>query len=163
LDLKTPDASTSLTASRVRRYLPVVLWATVIFFLSTSAGSLSKTSFIVRPVLHFLFPSADEPMLDSYQFAVRKLAHLTEYAVLGVLAARAFLWSSRNGLHRWWFAAAFSVVLAVAAADELNQSFDPLRTGTPVDVLIDLAGGAIGLFLYFAERYVISFWKSGKQ
>jgi len=147
----------------MRRYLPVILWAIVIFFLSTSAGSLSKTSFIVRPILHFLFPSADEPTLLAYQFTVRKLAHLTEYAILAILAARAFVWSSRNGLRHWWFAAAFGVVLAVAATDEINQSFDPLRTGTPVDVLIDLAGGAIGLFLYFAERYVISFWKSGKQ
>jgi VanZ family protein len=136
----------------VRRYLPVLIWAIVIFFLSTSAGSLSKTSFIVRPVLHFLFPSADDATLLTYQFSVRKLAHLTEYAILAVLAARAFVWSSQNGLRRWWFAAAFAVVLGVAAADEFNQSFDALRTGTPVDVVIDLCGGAIGLTFYFAVR-----------
>jgi VanZ family protein len=128
------------------------LWIGVIFFLSTSQGSLSKTSFIVRPILHFLFPGADEATLQSYQFAVRKLAHLTEYAVLAFLAARAFVWSSRRGLRRWWFAAALAIVFAVAATDEFNQSFDRLRTGTPIDVLIDLAGGAIGLILYFTVQ-----------
>jgi VanZ family protein len=155
LDLNSPAPESAAAASRVRRYLPVLLWAIVIFFLSTSAGSLTKTSFLVRPVLHFLFPSADEPTLLTYQFTVRKLAHLTEYAILAMLAARAFVWSSQNGLRRWWFAAAFGVVLAVAATDEFNQSLDSLRTGTPVDVLIDLAGGSIGLIIYFAVRSIL--------
>src|SRR5690349_12384861 len=111
-------ATSSQLSGRLWRYLPVIAWMGVIFFLSTSQGSMSKTSFIVRPVLEFLFPTADDATLTSYQFIVRKLAHLTEYGILAFLAARAFVRSSKIGLSRWWFLVALLLVLLVASTDE---------------------------------------------
>ena len=45
----------------------------------------------------------------------------------------------------------FSVLLvaAVAMLDELLQSFNLLRTSSPYDVLLDLAGGATALSLVY--------------
>lgn len=132
----------------LRRYVPLLLWIGVIFFLSSGQGSSGKTSLIIRPVLEFLFPSASEETLGFYHGVIRKFAHLSEYAVLGVLACRAFR-SSIELHHRYrTIVAAIAVVLLTASLDEFNQSFNPLRTGTPWDVAIDATGGIIAILLY---------------
>ncbi|HVF29616.1 MAG TPA: VanZ family protein [Pyrinomonadaceae bacterium] len=116
-----------------------MLWIGVIFFLSSSQGSMNQTSRIIRPLLEFLFPTAAPETILFYHGIIRKLAHLTEYAVLGLLACRAF------AFFRHPFVFAVLLVIAVAAIDETNQSFNPLRTGSPVDVLIDVSGGIVAI------------------
>ena len=125
---------------RVWRFVPLVLWVGVILFLSTSQGSFSETSRIIRPLLEFFFPTALPETLTFYHGIIRKLAHFTEYAILGLLAARAF------DVGRAVLASSV-IVIGVAAIDEINQSFNPARTGSVADVLIDLAGGATGILL----------------
>ena len=79
---------------------------------------------------------------------MRKLAHLTEYGVLGWLAARAFVTSYLQFLRRYWFLAALVLIVFQAAMDEYHQSFLTTRTGSAYDSLIDIAGGVLGLFLF---------------
>ncbi len=110
---------------------------------------MSNTSRFVRPILVFLFPAADETTLLFYHGIVRKLAHFTEYAVLGALAVRAFA-----TLH-YRIVLSFVIVVAVAIADEFGQSFRPSRTASSVDVGIDIAGGlamVVALYLYSRTR-----------
>jgi len=86
---------------------------------------------------------------------VRKTAHFTEYAVLALLAARAFRTSSRRGLSRKWWLVSFALVAAVSLLDEYHQSFLPSRTGSVYDSLLDMTGGATALAcaaLLFARR-----------
>ena len=61
-------------------------------------------------------------------------------AILAINAFRAF---------RQRVLIALAVVLVVASVDEVNQSFNPARTGTPFDVLIDLVGGIVGLMFWW--------------
>jgi len=141
---------------RVRRwrvllwaYAPLFVWIGVIFLLSSDSGSMSNTSRFVRPILVFLFPAADETTLLFYHGIVRKLAHLTEYAILGALAVRAFVRS------QYRYAFSLFIVVAVAFADEFGQSFRPSRTASVVDVGIDIAGGLAmiaALYLYIRPR-----------
>jgi VanZ family protein len=139
---------------RIVRFAPVVVWVLVIFFLSSSQGSMSKTSLFVRPLLEFLFPAADEVTLQIYHGHIRKAAHVTEYAVLAFLASRAFFTSARPFLKKYWWLLALVTVAAVAATDEFNQSFNTARTGTPWDVGIDLVGGLVGTALWaLADRF----------
>ena len=105
----------------------------------------SNTSRIIGPLLKWLFPDISEAQLLSAHFAARKLAHFTEYAVLALLAARAFLPSSKEFLRRRWLAASLLLVVSVALADEFNQSFNPARTGTIKDSLLDATGGLTAL------------------
>lgn len=134
-------------------YAPLFVWIGVIFFLSSGQGSMTRTSLIVRPILEFLFPSAPEETLILYHGYVRKFAHFAEYAVLGLLACRAFASASRPFLGSYFYLAAIVLVLAVAGSDEINQSFNPARTGSPFDVLLDLSGGLTAtLFYYFLKR-----------
>jgi len=105
----------------------------------------SNTSRIIGPLLRWLFPDITPDQLLSAHFLTRKIAHFAEYALLALLAARAFIPSSRVFLRRAWFAASLLLVIAYALFDEYHQSFVPTRTGTIWDSLIDIAGGLTAL------------------
>jgi VanZ family protein len=115
--------------------MPLILW------LASDSGSSEQTAGLVVPVLRFLFPAASPLQIEAMHGIVRKLAHLTEYAVLAALWLRAFMQGS--GLP--WRAAAWRTLLVVAAwavVDETYQSTLASRTGSPMDVAIDTAGAA---------------------
>lgn len=114
---------------------------------------MTETSRIIRPILEFLFPDASPETLSFYHGIIRKFAHFTEYAILGFLACRAFL-ASRNWLRNYPFAVALLIVIAIAVIDETNQSFNPERTGSMWDVLLDISGGvfAVALFRWVGLR-----------
>lgn len=131
----------------LKRYVPLVLWIGVIFFLSSGQGASGRTSLIIRPILEFLFPNAPEETLMFYHGAIRKCAHFTEYAVLGFLSCRAFLTRFES---RWLVAViSLGLVVLISSLDEFNQSFNPLRTSSPYDVAIDISGGTVAILLYF--------------
>ncbi len=140
---------------RLWRYGPVVVWGCFVLFASSANFSASNTSRIIRPLLLWLFPDISEASLASVHFLVRKAAHLSEYALLALLAARAFRTSHRESLRRNWWLAAFALVVCVALTDEYHQSFLPSRTGTIYDSLLDITGGAAALAfaaLWLARR-----------
>jgi VanZ family protein len=142
-----PVASSSWRG-RLWRYAPLVGWIGFIFFASTGAMSASNTSRIIGPLFKWLFPGITEAQLLFVHFAVRKTAHFVEYAVLALLAARAFIPSTRRRLRRGWFIAALALVACVALLDEYYQSFNAARTGTIWDSLIDISGGATALVAF---------------
>lgn len=134
-------------------YAPLVVWIFVVLGLGSGIGSMNETSRIIRPLLEFLFPSASPETLTIYHGYIRKLAHLTEYAVLAFLAVRALSASAIVKLRENRFAIAALLVLAVASLDEFHQSFEASRTSTPWDVVLDMIGGsATATFLYFLDR-----------
>ena len=142
---ETRDLNTPTRRRRLWRYGPLVAWACFVLFASSASFSASNTSRIIRPLLLWLFPDISEASLAYVHFLVRKAAHFTEYAVLALLAARAFRTSARTALRRRWWPAAFALVACVALVDEYHQSFLASRTGTIYDSLLDMAGGATAL------------------
>ena len=142
---KAGDLRAPAWRARLWRYGPAAAWAGFVLFASSSGFSASNTSRVIRPLLVWLFPGISEASLLQAHFLVRKAAHFTEYALLALLAARAFHTSSRAALRRRWWLASFALVAAVALADEYHQSFLPSRTGTIYDSLLDMAGGAAAL------------------
>jgi VanZ family protein len=106
----------------VNLWLPVVLWAVLIFALS-SVPDLNSG-------------------LGTWDLVLRKLAHAAEYALLAALLLRA--------LTRPWLA--FLFALAYAISDELHQHFVRGRVGAPRDVAIDAAGALISLVAYLYGR-----------
>ncbi len=142
-----------LTSSRHRlsRYGPLVVWAALIFIGSSSALSASNTSVVLRPVL-WLFPHISEATLATIHFIVRKAGHLTEYAILALLAARAFRTSSHELLRNCWFWISLLFVVAYSLSDEFHQSFVPSRTASIYDSMIDSVGGLTALVLLVIRR-----------
>ncbi len=145
---------TRSTRERVWRYTPLIIWMALIFLASSNEFSAVHTSRVIRPLLLWLFPNITEESLKLTHLLARKAAHITEYAVLGWLAARAFTGSSREFLRKKWWIAGLLLVVLHALLDEYHQSFVPSRTGSFYDSGIDIAGGLIGLigFAYFRSR-----------
>jgi VanZ family protein len=104
-----------VTAQRLRRWLPVVLYAALIFVGSSIPGS------------------SIDPRIGLHD----KLIHATEYAGFAFLLARAF------GPRRWWLAIVVGALYAVS--DEFHQTFTPMRSGNDLgDITADVIGSTIG-------------------
>ena len=115
LRFEGPSLSSEAVPLVLRLWAPVLLWAAVIFALS----SLSDLG----------------TGLGTWDLVLRKIAHAGEFAVLGALLLRAL----REDVP------ALALGIAYAATDELHQHFVPGRVGSPLDVVIDAVGVAIGV------------------
>ena len=123
----------------------------LISFASTDEFSAVNTSKILRPLLLWLFPDITDERIALAHFIMRKLAHFAEYALLGLLAARAFFFSSHQFIRRSWFMVSTILIVVYALLDEYHQSLVPTRTASLGDSAIDIAGGltALAIFSYF--------------
>jgi len=134
------------------RWLPVVVWAGVISALSSDAFSGDQTGGLLLPLLGSLLPGASPATLTAVHAAVRKLAHVAEYAVLALLLVRALEqpWRSLARI------AATSLLLCIgyAVLDEFRQTFVPTRVGSPLDVALDTAGAAMAVAGWLALQMV---------
>lgn len=132
---------------RLARYGPLVLWAALIFIGSTDVLSASNTGVVLARPLLWLFPHLSEGTLKILQFVVRKAGHFTEYAILALLAARAFRTSARELVRKRWFWASLLLIVVYSLSDEFHQSFYPSRTASIYDCMIDSLGGLTTLVL----------------
>ena len=138
-------------ASTLLKYwLPVAVWMLVIFSASSDSQSGQRSSRFIGPFIRWLVPGISEPAVEESVAIVRKIAHVTEYAVLSVL-----LWRARRGMAgkappNWNRAhARFALFIAAlyAVTDEIHQVFVPNRGPNFWDVVLDTAGAAFGLWL----------------
>jgi VanZ family protein len=132
----------------ISRYLPLVVWLIFISYASSDSFNASNTSRIIGPLVLWLFPNTSPETMATIHFITRKIAHFTEYAILGFLAARAFRPYPR------WFVISAALVVVYALIDEYHQSFVPSRTASVFDSMIDMAGGITALILVRRKRSV---------
>ena len=131
----------------VTHYLPLIVWLAFISFASSDNFNAGNTSRIIGPLILWLFPNTSPETLAVVHFITRKIAHLTEYAILGFLAARAFRTSARPAISGRWFLICVTLIVVYALVDEYHQSFVPSRTASIFDSLIDMAGGLTALLI----------------
>lgn len=129
----------------------------IIFSASSDRHSFQHSSRIIGPLLHWIFPGITPETEDQLVFICRKGAHFLEYALLGILAWLAFrsLQPQPRSWRRCDALKALILVLVYAVSDEIHQAFVPSRQGAALDVLIDTAGGATGLFLLAWARRLL--------
>ncbi len=147
--------------SLIKYWLPVLIWMVIIFSASSDTNSSQRTSRIIGPFVHWLFPHLSNKGVEQIVTLVRKCAHLTEYAVLSVLFWRALRKPVRDDARPWrWADAGFAVLFVAlyAASDEIHQLFVPNREGRISDVMIDTTGAVIGLFVLWLVGRVSRFW-----
>jgi len=137
----------------LKSWLAVFLWMMVIFTLYTDLGSAAHTAQFIDPFLRWMVPGISPARLEHLHFIIRKMGHLSEYAILGILLWRA--WSRTGvmvGQRSGWKTAIFALALAAgyAAGDEFHQSFVPSRTASVQDVMIDACGALLGLLVFRA-------------
>jgi VanZ family protein len=132
----------------------VVAWIAIIQIFASGSFSANETSRFIGPLLRWLFPDADAESVAAAHFAIRKASHLVEYALLALLALRAFQLSLDWPL-AWLAAASLALALAVAVVDESRQAAAASRTGALSDVALDMTGAASALALAAVTR---RFW-----
>jgi VanZ family protein len=129
-------------------WLPAALSVVMIALESTATMSAENTSRWLYPLWLKLFGPISAAHWAEVHHLIRKTGHFVGYGLVSI----AFFYSWRRTLQRlaighwtlWRRASVLAVLctLAIASLDEYHQSFLPSRTGSPVDVCIDL-GGAI--------------------
>jgi VanZ family protein len=107
-------------------WLPFLLWAIVIFNFSASPAKVTS-------------------QINWQDFAIKKTAHMIEYAVFTTLLYRA-LRKSGFDIKRAGYVA-LAIAILYASTDEYHQSFTPGREPTVRDVIFDATGSVIGLSL----------------
>lgn len=124
--------------------LPMLLflWVAFIFFHSFQPidRSMEESGWVLELLQTFF------PFLSMY--LVRRLAHFTEFAVLGMLAVLLFGGRCKKA----WQALLFSAMtgMATALCDETVQLFSEGRSGRIQDAWLDIAGACTGAVLTFA-------------
>ncbi len=144
-----PDPERTPAVERRRRamlaWLCVAVWAGVIWVLGGDDFSLARTSHTISPWLEWLIGDLDRATRYRIFVAIRKSAHFVEYAILAILTFRAALLAApRNRLATAGWVALF-LVATLACADEARQAFSTARSGSPIDVLIDVTGGTLAI------------------
>lgn len=142
-------------------WIACILWAFMIFMFSHQTAEksadlsqsfsakiiifLAEHGVIDIPVSSTGFLEAVSKIAESVDTFVRKLAHFSIYAVLGVLSYELSLCYTQNKR---------AVIIALigcffyAVSDEIHQTFIPGRAGMITDVLLDFCGSFFGVFIY---------------
>jgi VanZ family protein len=121
-------------------WLPAVLWAAVIFGLSSIPGTR--------------LPTVDLPQAD-------KLAHLAVYSALGALVLRGVLRHPQHGgpgpralRLRTQIVIAILATTLYGVSDEIHQLWTPNRTADWHDVVADALGAVLGALAFVAMQWM---------
>jgi VanZ family protein len=120
----------------VTLWFPAILWSAFIFFWS-SIPDLKIQIFV-----------------GIINFVIRKILHITEFAILSFLYYRAV---NNNSLPKKFSQHFFPVILSFlfAISDEIHQYFVPGRGCSAKDVIIDTVGIFFGSLGYLYSKYKI--------
>jgi len=138
--------------SVLQRWIPVILWAGLIFYFSTENFSFSNTEGFFSAWLGWLLPGIAPADLAQFHPLLRKGAHWVEYFILAILLVRARRSGNESELAMPTIAWTLALVLAYAVSDEYHQSWVPERIASAVDVVIDTFGGICGVFWMCLSR-----------
>jgi VanZ family protein len=130
----------------VKKWLPVILWVTLIYVFSTDLFSGSNTAGILLPLFERFFPGISPHALAQTHFTIRKLGHFGAYFILALLVMSALREENNRPAERRHIVFAAMFVTLYAISDEFHQSFVPSRSASIVDVLIDISGGICGIY-----------------
>lgn len=123
---------------KIVKLLFTIIWLLVIFLFSNQDGSTSTslTNGILEKYLFFVDS-------DIFFMIIRKMAHITEYFILGILVL--------NFINEFKIdkkiVVSILICFILASFDELHQLFIPDRTGCLLDVFIDMIGASLGILI----------------
>lgn len=138
---------------QILKFIPMIAVMIVIFLFSCKHGDESSEQSgrileaLVRVVESFSKGTLSAEMLAFLHLFIRKVAHFTEYAMLGV----ATMYAIFDYFKRKYISIPISLIIAAiyATTDEIHQYFVPGRYGTPMDVLIDSCGAITGILIAY--------------
>ena len=135
---------------RIILTIVTVLWMTVIFLLSSEDATKStklSESFTDKTLVNvcklFNKKCDKDKVISKYGVLVRKLAHFTEYFILGLLVLFTL---KEYGIKNLFIP--IIVCVLYASSDEIHQLFVDGRSASVIDVLIDSLGSILSILLF---------------
>lgn len=138
---------------KIISFIVLILWMIVIF--SFSSADANKSTGTSDKVITTMIEIKDkitnnetpnnekEIIVKNSSFYIRKIAHITEYLILGFLT---FNLLKQYSVTNIYYAIGLSILYS--CTDEFHQLFISGRSGSIRDVLIDSIGILIGTYLY---------------
>ena len=128
-----------------------LLWIFVIFSFSLQNGEESGqlSGGIVSWVVE-MFSLTKFMELDTIHFLIRKMAHFTEYFILGMFTLLTLLQTRYS--KKWMIGTLFCMM--IASCDETIQLFVGGRAGQFKDVLLDSTGALCGILFLLFYRFI---------
>lgn len=124
----------------------VLVWMLIIFYFSSQQATQSQdlsNGFMqyIEEIFHIHRIDTNTPLGEFISFFIRKVAHLSEYAILGMFLYLYFHHASNKHAFLW----ALCIAVFYAGSDEFHQIFVEGRSGQFLDVGIDTIGVLLGL------------------
>ena len=138
---------------KIISFIVLILWMIVIF--SFSSADANKSTGTSDKVITTMIEIKDkitnnetpnnekEIIVKNSSFYIRKIAHITEYLILGFLM---FNLLNQYSVTNIYYAIGLSILYS--CTDEFHQLFINGRSGSIRDILIDSIGILIGTYLY---------------
>jgi VanZ family protein len=127
--------------NRYKLVFPIltIVWILVIFSFSIQSGAISslQSGFITSQISRFLLSLNIVVEPKTLGFIIRKLAHFTEFFILGCLIRKSSYDLKRNDI--------LYFVFIIPIIDEFIQYFVPERAMTLMDMGIDSIGIVFGI------------------
>ena len=149
----------------IRVILIILLVLTFIKIFDFSSQNSEKSSNLSRTItekvtskikfIQNLDTDKKEKVLHRAEIVVRKLAHFSEYTLVGILLMA--LMSTYEIKNKLRVLVSFIIGVVYASSDEIHQSFIPGRTASIIDVGIDTSGVLLGIILVLI---IISVYKA---
>ena len=116
---------------------------------------------VYEKISPYLNEEEKEEVIENCQFVVRKLAHFSIYAILGINIL-GFVNTYKNFKFKSQIEITLFSGFLYAVSDEFHQMFSGGRTASPKDVCIDTLGVlfGIGIFLLIKKLIKMTYTKS---
>lgn len=152
--------NTTDSKKRFLYLIPVIIWMIFIFYMSgktgqESSGQSGKISLFITNLLEKVrqdSPQEMQNLQDILELVIRKVAHMTEYAILFLLSYLAMVKISMSQSRFYNRSIAVLISLLYACSDEMHQLLVPGRSGRMIDVGIDMAGVLIVLICMILSK-----------
>mgnify|MGYP001061325517 FL=1 len=152
------DMTQKIQKKKLILWILIFIWMITIFMFSAQNGDESSElsqGFLRTFILRFTPDNISEDIVNMMEYIIRKCAHMTEYAVFGILVF--YQIKLYRLFEKEWNRIVMAVicVMIYASTDEIHQLFVGGRSGRFTDVLIDTAGGFIGILAaaFIAARH----------
>lgn len=155
---------------RIVLILLAAVWMGFIFYMSSQNADASNeaSGWAVRLVEKVFYPFWESLPEEEYALRlgmlthlVRKIAHFTEYLILGVLLSMVFATFRFQWKYR--FLLAFFIGALYALSDEFHQSFIDGRAMEAFDVMIDSAGVFLGALSALGTAAMVQLGRQGRE
>lgn len=132
-----------------------IIWMIVIYLMSSSNSTVSnqQSGYIVNFIAN-LFNISN---LELLSYIIRKIAHLIEYTILGLLVENTI----KNYHQKSYITLIICIIYSIT--DEFHQSLVPGRSPQIKDIIIDTIGSLLGIVIYHLILKIIKKYQSKKK